>query len=173
MDGLFVPRLVGATKATNLHTGRQTDIVEDFGGDVDKFVGDALVAVFEGDDMEERAVECCVRVADAMAGMLEKFPDYNLHVGIGIASGEVVMGAMGAKQRMDFTVLGSTVNMSARLCDKAAPGQVLMDQATRDAAAGLSDVDFTAMEPIPLKGYADPVPNYSATRSVAAEPETA
>lgn len=142
----------------------QTEIVNQHRGDVDKFIGDALVAVFEGDDMERRAVACGVEITAGLARLLEQHPEYNLHVGIGIASGEVVMGAMGAKDRMDFTVLGSTVNLSARLCGKADPDQVLVDQATRDAARGVPGVRFAGLDPIPLKGYADPVPAFSVAR---------
>ena len=152
-------------EALNSYFDVQTEIVETYGGDVDKFVGDALVAVFEGEAMEERAVSCSVEITAAMARLLEEYPEYNLHVGIGVASGEVVMGAMGAKARMDFTVLGSTVNLSARLCSKAAPGQVLIDQATRDAAARLQGIVFETLEPIPLKGYAAPVPAFAPHRA--------
>lgn len=152
-------------EALNSYFDVQTEIVETYGGDVDKFVGDALVAVFEGEAMEERAVSCSVEITAAMARLLEEYPEYNLHVGIGVASGEVVMGAMGAKARMDFTVLGSTVNLSARLCSKAAPGQVLIDQATRDAAARLAGIGFETLEPIPLKGYAAPVPAFAPHRA--------
>tara|TARA_R110002110_G_scaffold2233_8_gene10072 strand:+ start:5584 stop:7296 length:1713 start_codon:yes stop_codon:yes gene_type:complete len=149
-------------EALNEYFDAQTSIVVDHDGDVDKFIGDALVAVFEGENMETRAVNCAVKITQAMQGLLQKFPDYNLHVGIGIASGEVVVGAMGARDRMDFTVLGSTVNLSARLCSKAEPGQVLLDQATFEASAGLDGVAFETLDPIALKGYADPVPNFAA-----------
>ncbi len=142
----------------------QADIVEAHHGDVDKFVGDALVAVFEGENMEARAVACSVEINEAMAGLLEHHPEHGLHVGIGVASGEVVMGAMGARERMDFTVLGSTVNLSARLCSKAEPGQVLVDQATLTAAR-LNDVVFETLKPIALKGYAKPVPAFAALRN--------
>ncbi|WP_146348076.1 adenylate/guanylate cyclase domain-containing protein [Phaeobacter marinintestinus] len=152
-------------EALNSYFDVQTDIVEQHGGDVDKFVGDALVAVFEGDDMESRAVACSVEITQAMIKLLEKFPEYDLHVGIGVASGEVVMGAMGAKERMDFTVLGSTVNRSARLCSEAAPGQVLIDQETRTAAAEVKDVTFQTLDPIRLKGYADPVLAFAASQA--------
>ncbi|WP_299624501.1 adenylate/guanylate cyclase domain-containing protein [uncultured Tateyamaria sp.] len=152
-------------EALNEYFEVQTRIVEAHQGDVDKFIGDALVAVFEGDAMEQRAICCSVKIIDAMADLLEKFPEYNLHVGIGVASGEVVMGAMGAKSRMDYTVLGSTVNLSARLCSKADPGQVLIDRATRDAGDGLADVQFETLEAIPLKGYAEPVPTFAAKSS--------
>ncbi|MEL6450682.1 MAG: adenylate/guanylate cyclase domain-containing protein [Pseudomonadota bacterium] len=153
-------------EALNEYFEVQTRIVVAHQGDVDKFIGDALVAVFEGDDMERRAVACSVEITTAMQELLEKFPDYNLHVGIGVASGEVVMGAMGAASRMDFTVLGSTVNLSARLCSKADPGQVLIDSATRAAGEGLEGVQFDTLDAIPLKGYADPVPTFGA-RSTA------
>lgn len=143
----------------------QSRIVQEHGGDIDKFIGDALVAVFEGDDMERRAVACSVGITDAMVALLEEHPEYNLHVGIGVASGVVVMGAMGAQERMDYTVLGSTVNLSARLCSKADPDQVLIDRATKDAARGLKNVRFDDLPAIPLKGYADPVPVYAAARS--------
>ena len=151
-------------EALNSYFDVQTRIVEAHGGDVDKFVGDALVAVLEGPEMERRAVACAVELTEAMESMLVDYPDYNLHVGIGVASGEVVMGAMGARDRMDFTVLGSTVNLSARLCSKAAPGQALIDQATRDAATDLTGMRFEALEPIALKGYAQPVPAFSPHR---------
>ncbi|MCE8509750.1 HAMP domain-containing protein [Ruegeria pomeroyi] len=147
----------------NSYFDAQTDIVEHYKGDVDKFVGDALVAVFEGEGMEARAVACAVGITEAMARLLEENPEHGLHVGIGVASGEVVMGAMGARDRMDFTVLGSTVNLSARLCSKAAADQVLIDRETRDAAA-LEDIDYDPLEPIELKGYAAPVPAFAALR---------
>lgn len=154
-------------EALNRYFEVQTAIVEKHGGDVDKFVGDALVAVFDGQDREIRAVSCAVEIAEAMAGLPGQYPEYDLHVGLGLASGDVVQGAMGARDRMDFTVLGSTVNLSARLCAKAEPGQVLTDMATRLAAEGRDGIAFEPLEPIPLKGYADPVPAFSASRRVA------
>ena len=145
----------------------QSRIVQEHGGDIDKFIGDALVAVFEGDDMERRAVACSVGITDAMVALLEEHPEHNLHVGIGVAPGVVVMGAMGAQERMDYTVLGSTVNLSARLCSKVDPDQVLVDRATMDAARGVVDVRFDDLPEIPFKGYADPVPVFAAVREKA------
>ena len=154
-------------EALNTYFDAQTDIVERHGGDVDKFIGDALVAVFEGDGMEQRATACAVEITEAMVKLLEERPEYKLHVGIGVASGEAVMGAMGARKRMDFTVLGSTVNKAARLCSKAEPDQVLVDEATREASHGLQGVVFRSLPPIPLKGYANPVPAFAVVRNVA------
>ena len=156
----------------NRYFDTQAEIVQQHQGDVDKFIGDALVAVFEGDDMERRAVACSVDITHAMAGLLEELPEHNLHVGIGVASGVVVMGAMGARDRMDFTVLGSTVNLAARLCSKADPDQVLTDRATRDAARGLQGVRFEELSAIPLKGYAHPVPVFAAAGGAGARAVT-
>ena len=150
-------------QALNEYFEVQAAIVETHKGDVDKFIGDALVAVFEGDDMERRAIACSVQIIDAMADLLEKFPEYNLHVGIGVASGEVVMGAMGAKNRMDYTVLGSTVNLAARLCSRAVPDEVLIDAATREAGRHMPGIRIEPLKAIRLKGYSDPVPTYGVT----------
>ncbi|MCE8008380.1 adenylate/guanylate cyclase domain-containing protein [Aestuariivita sp.] len=145
----------------------QSDIVERHGGDIDKFIGDALVAVFDGPDKEHRAVCASVEIIDALVSLLRDKPEYDLHLGIGVASGEVVMGAMGARERMDYTVLGSTVNLSARLCSKAEPDQVLIDATSYRAARSVGDLALKELPPIPLKGYAEPVPVFAAARKPA------
>jgi adenylate cyclase len=81
-------------------------------------------------------------------------------VGVGIASGDVVLGAMGARDRMDYTVLGSTVNLAARLCAKAGPWQVLLDRHTCDLVD--EGVTLQALAAVSLKGYADPIPVFAA-----------
>ena len=144
----------------------QAGLVNKYGGDVDKFIGDALVAVFEGERMEERAVAASVEIIADLQKMLSVYPEYNLHVGIGVASGEVVMGATGARDRMDFTVLGSTVNLSARLCSKAASDQVLVDEASQNAASISGRFRFEPLSAVSLKGYAEPVPVFAANLRV-------
>ena len=111
-------------------------IVERHGGDVDKFIGDEVVAVFQGAGMERNAVACGLEIQRALADLLEAHPEWNLHVGVGIAAGEVVMGAIGARERLDFTVLGGVVNLAARLCAAAPPDAILVSAAVRDALAG-------------------------------------
>jgi len=150
----------------NLYLDTQTEIVKAHGGDIDKFIGDALVAVFDGDGMERRAVQSGLEIQVAMLRLLSERPDWNLQIGIGIASGEVVLGAMGARDRMDFTVLGSTVNLSARLCSKAPAGDVLVNTSVRDkAVADGALAVFEPLDPIALKGYAEPVAAFSVKAS--------
>ena len=68
----------------------------------------------------------------------------------------VVLGAMGAEHRMDFTVIGDAVNLGARLCSAAEAGIVLASQQTVDAA-GDTSLAFTAREPIQVKGKKEPI----------------
>jgi len=149
----------------NLYLDSQTESIRAHHGDVDKFVGDAVVAIFDGPDKERRSVECGLEIQLKMQVLLSEHRDWNLTLGIGIASGEVVLGAMGAKNRMDFTVLGSTVNLAARLCSKAPGGDVLVNAAIRDKVVTASaHVRFDVLEPLQLKGYAAPVAAYSVHR---------
>lgn len=103
----------------------QAEIVKEMGGDVDKFVGDELVAVFQGSKKDQLAVQAAIRIQQRLPGVLSD-EEGNLAVGIGINNGEVVMGAMGSENRMDYTVLGSTVNLGARLCSAAKKHQILI-----------------------------------------------
>ena len=95
-----------------------------------------MVAVFQGADMERNAVACGLEIQRALADLLEAHPEWNLHVGVGIAAGEVVMGAIGARDRLDFTVLGGVVNLASRLCDAAPPDGILVAGAGARLAGG-------------------------------------
>jgi adenylate cyclase len=147
----------------NLYLDSQTQSIRAHDGDVDKFVGDAVVAIFDGPDRERRAVQCGLEIQVKMQILLAEHRDWNLTLGIGIAAGEVVLGAMGAKDRMDFTVLGSAVNLAARLCAQAPGGDVLVNAAIRDATVVAdAPIAFDVLEPLVLKGYATPVPAFAA-----------
>ena len=77
-------------------------------------------------------------------------------IGIGINSGPIVMGAMGSKDRMDFTIIGDNVNLSARLCDVAKPGEIIISNNTKKY---LSDNKFNIkrLKPIKVKGKEKPI----------------
>ncbi len=107
----------------------QVDALEEAGGDVDKFIGDAVFARFERQDRAAAAI----RAAEDIQRRLQEdaFP---LSVGIGIASGAVVAGVIGAADRYDYTVLGDAVNVASRLCSAAGPGETVVDSKTADMA---------------------------------------
>jgi adenylate cyclase len=153
----------------NQYLDAQTAIVERHGGDVDKFIGDEVVAVFQGQDMERNAVSCGLEIHRGLADLLEAHPEWNLHVGIGIAAGEVVMGAIGARDRLDFTVLGGVVNLASRLCAAAPPDGILVAGPVREALAAEPSVQFQPLPPISLKGYAAPVSAFAAHAAATAD----
>ena len=148
----------GVVEMLNICLRHQADLVDEFGGDIDKFVGDELIAVFHGDDMVVKAVECAMAIQEEMARLQEKHPHWNVAVGIGINAGEVVMGAVGSEDRMDFTILGDNVNLGARLCSAAGRDQILL---SNRAAKYLSDWNggrLVALEPIKVKGKDQAIP---------------
>lgn len=132
----------------------QTEIVKKHQGDIDKFVGDELIAVFQGKNMEQNAVNAAIEIqkktVEMTAGM-----DESVSVGIGINAGEVIMGAMGSEERMDFTVLGSNVNLGSRLCSAAGPNQILVSQSVVKRLERI--IEVRSLEPMPMKGIEQPV----------------
>jgi class 3 adenylate cyclase len=103
-------------------------------GHVDKFIGDAIMAVFRGEFHLDRAIEACLAVrsqVDKLPAEAEKV-NYRPHVSIGINSGEMISGNIGSAdlRRLDYTVIGDTVNTAQRLQSAAKPGQIIISEKT-------------------------------------------
>ncbi|NQV56248.1 MAG: adenylate/guanylate cyclase domain-containing protein [Rhodospirillales bacterium] len=131
----------------------QVDAIGAQGGDVDKMIGDALLARFTGRGAEGRALAA----ARAILGEVARAELPRL-VGIGIYTGDVISGAIGPTDRRDFTVIGDGVNVSARLCSAAAAGEIVADEATVAADNGAEwEPPFGAVEALTVKGRLDPV----------------
>jgi adenylate cyclase len=120
------------------------DAITRAGGDVDKLIGDAVLARFHGARAEARAI-----AAAREALRLLETADLPRGAGIGIYTGDVILGTVGSRDRMDFTVIGDSVNLAARLCGAAARGEILADLETVTAAG---DSDFGPAETISVKG---------------------
>jgi adenylate cyclase len=149
----------------NFYFQRLADLVAKHGGDIDKFVGDQILAVFLGEDMERDAVRCALRIQAASTRVGRERPDWDLALGIGINAGEVVMGAMGSQSRMDYTVLGDHVNLAARVCAHAGRGQTLLTEGVWRAIADVPEFTAEALAPILLKGKSEPVTVYEVRAS--------
>lgn len=109
----------------NRYLGYQAELVTLYGGSIDKFVGDEMVALFSGEDAVENALDCAI----AIQRLIKKEHDTDptpVDIGIGINYGAMILGNMGAKDRMDYTVIGSAVNLGARLCAAAGAGRILI-----------------------------------------------
>ena len=141
-------------KMLNLTLSVQADIVKSHNGDVDKFVGDELVAVFEGTEKDKNAVRAAMEIQQKLHEIY-KLHQLEIGVGIGINTGAVVMGAMGSANRMDFTVIGNHVNLGARLCSAAKKGQILITEwSVRNLDRSLQ---VNELSPIEVKGIEKPV----------------
>jgi adenylate cyclase len=82
-----------------------------------------------------------------------------LSVGVGIATGDVLVGSIGSDERLDYTAIGPAVNLAERLCASAEPGQVLLGAETFARVSGL--VAATALPPLTVKGFSAPVTVYA------------
>lgn len=100
-------------------------------GYIDKFIGDAIMAVFRGEFHLDRAIDACLAVRNRIAELpnVEEHVTYKPSVSIGINCGEMVSGNIGSAslRRLDYTVIGDTVNTAQRLQSAAAPGQILIN----------------------------------------------
>jgi class 3 adenylate cyclase len=114
----------------------QTEIIQAEAGDVDKFVGDEVVAVFAGEDAATRACRTALAIRRRLAGAEAGFD--GLGVGIGIATGPVIQGMVGSSLRADFTVIGDSANMGSRLCSLAKTGEIVVSDPTKRRCLGLA-----------------------------------
>jgi adenylate cyclase len=151
----------------NAYLQVQSEVVIAHGGDIDKFVGDELMARFSGEGHATRATLAAVEMIEVVAKLNETrglAEDAQIHIGVGINSGEMILGAMGSEQRMDFTVIGDAVNLGARLCSVAARGEVVTSQVSREMAGELADITFQVREPVKVKGKSEPIEIFVVTR---------
>jgi len=133
--------------------GIEADIVRRHGGDVDKFVGDAMFAWFFGPDRCKRAVEAA---SEILAELHTRFAGKaGTEIGFGIHVGEVVVGSMGSQDRRDYTAIGRSVNLAARLCSAAKAGQILVSQAVATELEG--SIPLNPLAAVPAKGFPEPV----------------
>ena len=123
-------------------------------GTLDKFIGDAILVLFnvplDQPDHVERAVRTAISIQQRLTSHYS-----GLQVGIGIHRGEAVVGNIGTPQRMEYTAIGSTVNIASRLCDLALPGEVVVSQAIVDSLPKLWNVKSKGT--VQVKGIKKPL----------------
>lgn len=127
----------------------QVKAIQEEKGDVDKMIGDAVLARFDGADGPARAVAAAKAILAAIGGGRKP-----RGVGIGVFTGEVVSGAIGPADRRDFTVIGDAVNISARLCSAAREGELVTDAASAEESGADG---FGPAESITVKGRKEPL----------------
>jgi adenylate cyclase len=147
----------------NSYLSAIVEVVFERGGTLDKFHGDGIMALFgapvEHNDDPGRAVRCALALQDRIPRLvIPGFPDLRLQMGIGINTGVVVAGNIGSERRMDYTVIGSEVNLAQRFEASAGPGQILV---TGNTYARVQDeVQVRDLGPLRVKGLSTGVPAF-------------
>jgi class 3 adenylate cyclase/HAMP domain-containing protein len=148
--------------ALNQYFTAMTDVVFSHGGTIDKYLGDGILAFFGDPIPFEDHAERAVAAAFGMRGVLDQLRskwmlryEEELTVGIGISTGYVTVGNIGAENRIEYTVIGNHVNVASRLASGAAPGQILVTE--RTMAAVRDHCIGTELETITLKGVQRPI----------------
>ncbi|MBF0159786.1 MAG: tetratricopeptide repeat protein [Magnetococcales bacterium] len=145
------------------------DVVIRYDGYVDKFIGDCIMAIFGAPVAHENDPELAVRVALEMNREINEYNkrlpvklEQPLSLHIGINSGMVIAGGVGCDQKMEYTVMGDTVNLASRLESIAGNGQIFVSIYTYNMVRHL--FDFIPHEPIKVKGKKKPVAVYEVTK---------
>jgi adenylate cyclase len=149
----------------NLFYERMTAVVFKYGGTLDKYVGDQVIALFGTPvPMPDHALQA-VRAAIEMRAEYRRLQADMANegfilppLGIGVNSGEATAGEFGARQRSDFTAIGPAVNLCARLCNAASGDEILISDSTHSLLDGRLATERGLA--LTLKGFALPVQNY-------------
>ena len=136
----------------------QANAVKKYGGMVDKYIGDAMMAIFNApldlDNHEDRAILTAIEIKEKM-----QEADLGIEIGIGINSRIVMLGNCGSEDRFDYTAIGSDVNLAAR-CESSCKA-VGEDIVIAKNTAEQTDIPLIKLDPIAMKGIAEPVEIYT------------
>ena len=158
----------GLTKLINRFLTRMTDVIIANGGTIDKFMGDCIMAFWnapiEDSDHEQHAVQAAIDMQEELSKLnvqlaAEELP--TIAIGIGINTGEALVGNMGSDQRFDYSVIGDAVNLAARLesSSKTLGKTVVVGEKTYNAAR--YDYHFDYIDSITVKGKTESVKVYT------------
>jgi adenylate cyclase len=144
-----------------LDVGAKAVLAED--GTLDKILGDCVVALFNAPlrqaDHVLRAVRAALRMQEGAAWLHEQMPQaYWLDYGVGISVGDAVVGYIGTQKQMNYTAIGSSVNMASRLESAAAPGQILLSDTAYQRVQEY--VEVRPLPPVEAKGFNEPITVY-------------
>src|SRR5213593_1745469 len=157
-----------ATLLTEYFT-EMVELVFEHGGTLDKFMGDAIMALWGApmahEDDADRAMHCALDQLEALERLNTKWKEQGrpeLGIGIGINFGEVFAGNIGSDRRLEYTVIGDAVNTASRLCSSAGPNEILISEPFFAQLKGPPKVE--TLDPIQVKGKSKKVPVYRVKR---------
>jgi class 3 adenylate cyclase len=144
------------------HLADQVTLVHQHRGYVDKFGGDGIMAIFDTDDMVLQSCLCALEIIEKGK---RRTGSGSLPLGIGIHRGRATIGNIGSPEHLDYSVIGTAVNLAARLCGQAAPGSIAVSRAVHDAVAGDPRLRFHSERQVSIKGLKDPITVFSLNAS--------
>ena len=160
LSGSLEPQQVVAL--LNNYLGAMTQVIQEHGGTIDEFIGDAILALFgaplAGEDDAARAVACALGMQRAMGQVNERnrargLPE--IEMGVAVATGEVVVGNIGSERRTKYAAVGRAVNLAARIEAQTRGGEVLISDETWQVVADLVTVEEE--QNVEAKGFEHPV----------------
>ena len=138
------------------------EVIFKYGGFVDKFIGDCIMAIFSAPnptpDDALKAVHAALEQQELIEVMAQRWREAGkppLAVGMGINTGYVVMGNLGSQKRMNYTVIGDAVNTAARLYNVAKGGQIIVSESTWEETK--DHFEFRELDPVSVKGKSAPL----------------
>ena len=147
------------------YLSEMVEVIFEHGGTLDKFIGDAVMALWGApiahSDDPDRAIEAAIAMQKAIEELNRGWAASGrpeIGVGIGISHGEVFAGNIGSHRRLEYTVLGDAVNVAARLCAEAGPGEILVSEALLHVVR--KPVDYEYVPELGLKGKTQVVQVY-------------
>jgi adenylate cyclase len=150
--------LVSALLAT------QVNIIHDYGGYVDKFGGDGVMAVFDGPGMVLQSCLCALSMVESAQIKDSVRSEEMRRFGIGIHTGRAVVGNIGSPEHLDYSAIGSTVNLAARLCGQAEATSIAVSKAVHDACSDDPRLNFHSERSVNIRGLKEPVTVYTLSR---------
>jgi adenylate cyclase len=146
----------------NSYMQTMVSIIVKYSGHVNKFIGDGILAVFSDDDEGAKPGDHATRAIRCATEMV-KAPQGDFKTGAGIHSGEVVIGNVGSSDKMEFTVLGDTVNLASRLesLNKEQKTKLLLSQESLEMSGGRNDTLYMYVGEVPVRGKTEPMKLYT------------
>ena len=142
----------------NKYLGAMTEAVFKHNGTLDKYIGDCIMAVFNAPLDQKGHALLAVKTALDMQMTIKKIHEKDkmkVMAGVGINTGNAVIGNIGSKERLDYTAIGDSVNLASRLCGAAEAGQIIISESTYNLVKDA--IIVKKLEPIKVKGKENPI----------------
>jgi class 3 adenylate cyclase len=139
----------------------QVHIIHDHGGYIDKFGGDGVMAIFDGPEMVLQSCLCALRILKSVQLRNSDGMESVSRLGIGIHTGPAIIGNIGSPEHLDYSAIGNSVNLAARLCGQAEALSVVVSQAVHGAVGQDPRLRFHSERRVSIRGVREPVTIYT------------